>query len=152
MLKSKRRRKYDCVLTRMDDGETHSLFSVYSYNPHDFNGSWVLWGLSVWDSIMRRRFVCIVMRLRIWRRILLFCSSWVGRGGHFLNGWDSMSLTGQFHCLCAPLRVERSSWISTSHAQEEMGRVGALGPGETKNFFSSGLSGVWRQSCVKIYI
>ena len=97
VLKSERRKKCGCVLTRKSDGGAHSLFLVYSYNLHDpnFNSCHVLRSIFLRYSVTRRRFVHIVVRLRI-RRCTRCCFVHLGprRGRYFFEGLGLAVLEG----------------------------------------------------------
>ena len=118
--------------TRMGDEGIHSLFLIYSYNPHDSDNGLImdLKPTFLRYNVIHYRFVRIVIRLRI--RCYCFIHLGPRRGCHFLSDWGSMSLTGHTaplsERLCAPLRVGRPSRISTLSCTRKNGLRGSVKP------------------------
>jgi len=136
----------------MSDGGAHSLFLVYSYNPHDpdFNGSWVFeaYFFQVQRNASPNWAHWSTMDMAM--HMLLFCPSWAAERPLFerlrLDIFDRIySFIVMYSAACW---THLRGFLQGRHAQEEAGQVRVSGLEEEKGFLSSD----WWQPCVKMYV
>jgi len=131
----------------MDDREAHSLFSIYSYNPHDpdFDGHGYF--ETYLFDIHNASPICVHCHTiaDTAMHTILFCPSWATERTSLFErlGLDVFDIW--LHCqdgymLCCVLDSLRG-FLQSCYAQERAGRVGASGPEDTKNFLAQAYLG-----------